>query len=49
MRVKIGNREIRFRKRQSPKIVIKLSTLSVNERIEIGFRNYDEFLKWLNS
>jgi len=46
MRIRIGKEVVRFKKKQSPRIVTKLSTLSWRRREE-GFRNWEEFQKFI--
>ena len=47
MRVKVGDKILRFRKRSAEKIVLKLSTLSAKKRLRKGFKNEEEFRSWL--
>ena len=49
MRVKVGNKTLRFRRRSAEGIVLKLSILSGKKRLHKGFKNEEEFRKWLSS
>jgi len=39
---------LRFRSKNAPGIVSKLSTLSARKRLDKGFKSEEDFLRWLN-
>lgn len=47
MRVKIAGEMIYARGKQAPTLIPYLKTLTTKKRIDEGFRDWDEFARWM--